>query len=149
MICFPLQVCWTLRTSTVGQILGKKEFPVKSLMQHIYWKRTEAFSCVRLPGSPTRFSSICGKIRCDKRKKSYDTFNSVTECVYGRDQKCKVGCFPMCFEGKIFHLSRAWIFRDVCLLEQAHWDHIKIINLPIWTRQVNGRYSKKTCLNSA
>ena len=25
-------------------------------------------SCVRLPGSPTRFCSICGKIRCDKRK---------------------------------------------------------------------------------
>ena len=79
----------------MGQIFGKRQFPVKKLMKHMYWKRTEAFSCVRLPRSPTCFCSICEKIRCDKGKKSYDTFNSVTECVYGRDHKCKEECFPM------------------------------------------------------
>ena len=103
-------------------------------------------SCVRLPGSPTRFCSICGKIRCDKRKKSYDTFNSETECVYGRDHKCKEECSPMCFEGKIFHLSRVWIVSSV---EQAHWDHVKIIHLHIWARQVNEWYWKnlsQSCL---
>ena len=89
------------------QIFGTRQFPVKSLMQDIERGR-KLLVAFDFPAVQHAFVQFAEKFVVIKEKKSYDTFNSVAEYVYGRDHKCKEECFPaMCFEGKIFHLSRA------------------------------------------
>ena len=93
----------------MGQILRKRQFPVKSLMQHISVLKENGRFCVAFDILAVQhaFVQFAENFVVIKEKQSYDTFNSATECVYGRDQKCKEERFPRCFEGKIFHLSRA------------------------------------------
>ena len=83
-------------------------------MQHILKKVFELRSTSRQ--SNTQFA---GKFVVLKGEKSYDTFNSVGECVYGRNRNCKAEYFCMCFQGKNFHHSGLNLQRCF-LLEQAH-----------------------------